>query len=173
MSNKGILGRIKFVSLTLPLLFMIASCGGNVDSQTGDTSKTTSQSAPASPEASQAASSSGMSGTWGSYFWMDDNVGEFLKITSTGKDSYLGIFYSQGQNGGIFEDLKVIIKDRGDGLAEVTWPSGTKNIATWGKRDSETPGNMDPSWNGDIWFDCLGEVDFAESRADCDFYFKK
>ena len=114
-----------------------------------------------------------LDGTWGSYGWMDDQVGEFLKIDSLGGDSYLGTFYSQGQSGGVFKDFEVDIVDLGDGLAEVTWPSGRSTTATWGKRDSTTSSDMDPSWQGDIWFDCIGETDFAESRADCNFYLKK
>lgn len=113
---------------------------------------------------------SSMAGKWGSYSWMGDQVGPFLIVKSNGGTDYSGTFYTQGQNGSIFKELTVQISDLGDGLAEVTWPSGTVNTATWGKRDSNTPSDMDPNWMGDIWFDCLGEVDFAQSRADCDFY---
>lgn len=112
----------------------------------------------------------GMSGKWGSDSWMGDSVGMFLKVKEIGRDQYLGTFYSQGQSGGIFKDFSVDIIDIGDGMAEVTWPSGNTTIATWGKRDESTPKNMDPNWNGDIWFDCVGEADFAQSRADCNFY---
>lgn len=111
-----------------------------------------------------------MEGTWGSYSWMDDRVGAFLIIKDAGQYSYIGTFYTQGQSGGIFKDSTIELVEIGNGMAEVTWPSGNTTIATWGKRNSKTPKNMDPNWIGDIWFDCLGELDFAESRADCNFY---
>ena len=111
-----------------------------------------------------------MEGTWGSYSWMDDRVGAFLVIRSAGEYSYTGTFYTQGQSGGVFKDSMIDLVDIGNGRAEVTWPSGNVTIASWGKRDDQTPSSMDPSWIGDIWFDCLGELDFAESRADCNFY---
>lgn len=114
-----------------------------------------------------------LEGKWGSYSWMDDQVGMFLIIKKRGRDTYQGIFYSQGQSGGVFKDSTIDIVDMGDGLAEVTWPSGNQTTATWGKRNAKTPSNMDPSWQGDIWFDCLDEVDFASSRADCNFYLSK
>lgn len=114
-----------------------------------------------------------MSGKWGSYSWMQDGVGMFLKVESLGRDRYVGTFYSQGQSGGVFEDISIEIKDVGDGMAEVTWPSGNTSVATWGKRDENTSKDVDPDWIGDIWFDCLGEVDFASSRADCNFYLAK
>lgn len=113
---------------------------------------------------------SGMSGTWGSDSWMEDSVGMFLKVKAIGENQYVGTFYSQGQSGGIFKNSSIEILDIGDGMAEVTWPSGNTTIATWGKRDEKTSKDIDSNWNGDIWFDCLGEVDFAESRADCNFY---
>ena len=119
------------------------------------------------------ADSASMSGKWGSYSWMDDGVGAFLVVKSLGGNDYVGTFYTQGQSGGVFKDSTVQISDSGDGLAEVTWPSGSINTATWGKRDANTSSDMDPSWNGDIWFDCLGELDFATSRADCNFYYSK
>lgn len=111
-----------------------------------------------------------MEGTWGSYSWMDDGVGAYLVIREAGEYSYVGTFYTQGQSGGVFKDSTIELIDIGNGRAEVTWPSGNTTIATWGKRDSQTSANMDPNWIGDIWFDCLGELDFAESRADCNFY---
>jgi hypothetical protein len=114
-----------------------------------------------------------LEGKWGSYSWMDDQVGMFLIIKKRGRDTYQGVFYSQGQSGGVFKDSTIDIVDIGDGLAEVTWPSGNQTTATWGKRSAKTPSNMDPSWKGDIWFDCLDEVDFASSRADCNFYLSK
>ena len=114
--------------------------------------------------------SSSLSGTWGSDSWMYDNVGMFLKIKEVSKNQYIGNFYSQGQSGGIFKDITVDITDIGDGMAEVVWPSGNTTIATWGKRDKNTEKDVDPNWKGDIWFDCLGELDYAESRADCNFY---
>jgi hypothetical protein len=117
--------------------------------------------------------STSLEGKWGSYSWMDDQVGMFLIIKKLAQDSYQGVFYSQGESGGVFKDLTIDIVDIGDGLAEVTWPSGNQTTATWGKRNSKTPSNMDPSWKGDIWFDCLDEVDFASSRADCNFYLYK
>jgi hypothetical protein len=117
--------------------------------------------------------SASLEGKWGSYSWMGDQVGMFLIIKKRAQDTYQGVFYSQGQSGGVFKDLTIDIVDIGDGLAEVTWPSGNQTTATWGKRDAQTPSNMDPSWNGDIWFDCLDEVDFATSRADCNFYLYK
>lgn len=112
----------------------------------------------------------GLTGKWGSYSWMEDNVGMFLTVKEIDEKQYIGTFYSQGQSGGIFKDISVDITDIGDGMAEVTWPSGNTTIATWGKRDEKTSKDIDPNWRGDIWFDCLGEVDFAESRADCNFY---
>lgn len=114
-----------------------------------------------------------LEGKWGSYSWMGDQVGMFLIIKKRSQDTYQGVFYSQGQSGGVFKDLTIDIFDIGDGLAEVTWPSGNQTTATWGKRNSKTLSNMDPSWKGDIWFDCLDEVDFATSRADCNFYLYK
>jgi hypothetical protein len=117
--------------------------------------------------------SASLEGKWGSYSWMGDQVGMFLIIKKRAQDTYQGVFYSQGQSGGVFKDLTIDIIDIGDGLAEVTWPSGNQTTATWGKRDAQTPSNMDPSWKGDIWFDCLDEVDFATSRADCNFYLYK
>lgn len=117
--------------------------------------------------------SASLEGKWGSYSWMGDQVGMFLIIKKRTRDTYQGVFYSQGQSGGVFKDLTIDIVDIGDGLAEVTWPSGNQTTATWGKRDAQTPSNMDPSWKGDIWFDCLDEVDFATSRADCNFYLYK
>lgn len=117
--------------------------------------------------------STSMEGKWGSYSWMEDQVGAFLIVKSAGGDRYVGTFYTQGQSGGVFKDSMIDIVDLGDGMAEVTWPSGNTTIAAWGKRDAQTGSNMDPSWMGDIWFDCIGELDFAESRADCDFYLVK
>jgi hypothetical protein len=111
-----------------------------------------------------------MEGKWGSDSWMDDGVGAFLLVKSTGGSNYVGTFYTQGQSGGVFKDSTIDIEDLGDGLAEVTWQSGNVTTATWGKRDASTGNDMDPNWNGDIWFDCIGELDFAESRADCNFY---
>jgi hypothetical protein len=78
--------------------------------------------------------SASMSGKWGSYSWMDDGVGAFLVVKSLGGNDYVGTFYTQGQSGGVFKDSTVQISDSGDGLAEVTWPSGSINTATWGKR---------------------------------------
>ena len=114
--------------------------------------------------------SSSMVGKWGSYSWMGDGVGAFLIVKSLGGSDYSGIFYTQGQSGGVYKDSEIYLTDMGDGLAEVQWPSGNATIATWGKRDANTSSDMLDSWNGDIWFDCIGELDFAESRADCNFY---
>ena len=122
-------------------------------------------------ESGDSTDSASMAGKWGSYSWMDDQVGAFLIVKSLGGSEYVGTFYTQGQSGGVFKDSTIQITDSGDGLAEVTWPTGTVNMATWGKRDANTPSDMDPSWNGDIWFDCIDELDFAQSRADCDFYY--
>lgn len=116
------------------------------------------------------ASSSTMDGKWGSYGWMEDGVGAFLIVKSLGGADYSGVFYTQGQSGGVFKDIEIYLTDVGDGLAEVQWPSGNVTTATWGKRDANTSSDMSDSWNGDIWFDCIGELDFAQSRADCNFY---
>ena len=116
-------------------------------------------------------SSSSMAGKWGSYSWMDDSVGAFLIVKSLGGSDYSGIFYTQGQSGGVYKDSEIFLTDIGDGLAEVQWPSGNVTTATWGKPDTNTSSDMSDSWNGDIWFDCIGELGFAESRADCNFYF--
>ena len=113
---------------------------------------------------------SSLAGKWGSYSWMQDRVGAFLIIKSLGGNQYFGTFYTQGQSGGVYKDSTIEISDSGDGLAEITWPSGTITTATWGKRDANTPSDIDASWIGDIWFDCLGELEFAQSRADCNFY---
>jgi hypothetical protein len=120
-----------------------------------------------------AATASSMEGKWGSFSWMQDQVGSFLIVKSLGGSDYEGTFYTQGQNGSVNKDISIQISDSGDGLAEVTWPSGTVNTATWGKRDANTSKKMSATWNGDIWFDCIGELDFAQSRADCDFYLSK
>lgn len=111
-----------------------------------------------------------LDGTWGSYSWISDHVGEYLIVKKVSNEEYEGAFFSQGQSGGTFEDINVRITDLGQGKAKVYWPSGNSTIATWGKRSSTTPSNMDPNWKGDILFDCIGEVDFAESNADCNFY---
>lgn len=112
--------------------------------------------------------SSSMEGKWGSDSWMYDNVGAFLIVKSLGGSDYSGIFYTQGQSGGVYKDSQIYLTDIGDGLAEVEWPSGNVTTATWGK---PTNPNSSDSWKGDIWFDCLGELDFASSRADCNFFF--
>ena len=117
------------------------------------------------------ANSSSLVGKWGSYSWMEDGVGAFLIVKDLGGSDYSGIFYTQGQSGGVFKDSEIYLTDLGDGLAEVQWPSGNVTTATWGKRDANTSSDMSDSWNGDIWFDCIGELDFAQSRADCNFYF--
>ena len=114
--------------------------------------------------------SSSLVGKWGSYSWMEDNVGAFLIVKSLGGVDYSGVFYTQGQSGGVYKDSEIYLTDLGDGLAEVQWESGNVTTATWGKRDANTSSDMSDSWNGDIWFDCIGELSFAESRADCNFY---
>lgn len=169
MSFSNSLGKLSIAALGLSTLLVSVGCGDVTASLDSKTST--------APQATQpqktVTSKTTLNGTWGSYSWMDDQVGEFLRIKSLGGDSYLGTFYSQGQSGGVFKDFEVNLTDLGDGLAEVTWPSGRSTTATWGKRDSTTPSDMDPSWQGDIWFDCLEETDFAVSRADCNFYLKK
>ena len=116
------------------------------------------------------ANASSLVGQWGSYSWMEDGVGAFLIVKSLGGSDYSGIFYTQGKSGGVYKDSEIYLTDMGDGLAEVQWPSGSVTTATWGKRDSNTSSDMIDSWNGDIWFDCIGELSFAQSRADCNFY---
>lgn len=119
-------------------------------------------------ESSSENDSVSMEGKWGSDSWMYDNVGAFLIVKSDGGSDYVGVFYTQGQSGGVYKDSEIYLTDIGDGLAEVVWPSGNVTTATWGKPDNP---NSSDSWKGDIWFDCLGELDFATSRADCNFFF--
>jgi hypothetical protein len=48
--------------------------------------------------------SSSLAGKWGSYSWMGDGVGAFLIVKSIGGSDYSGIFYTQGQSGGVYKD---------------------------------------------------------------------
>jgi hypothetical protein len=52
----------------------------------------------------------------------------------------------------------------------VQWPTGNTTIATWGVPNGNASMNMSSDWYGDIWFDCVGELDFAEYRTDCNFF---
>lgn len=141
--------------LLLILTFALTSCG---------TSTSTSSDVSGSQNEAET-----LNGKWVSYSYADDGVGWFVLIKSIGENLYTGTFYTAGQSGGVFKDASIQLEDLGEGLAEVTWPDGTVNTATWGKRDSNTPSDMDPNWNGDIWFDCQGLIDVGISRADCNF----
>lgn len=105
----------------------------------------------------------------GSDSWMEDSVGMFLKVKAIGENQYVGTFYSQGQSGGIFKILLLRYS-----ILVMEWPKlrGRQEIQPLqlGVNVMKTSKDIDSNWNGDIWFDCLGEVDFAESRADCNFY---
>jgi hypothetical protein len=156
------------LAIAVTLALILSGCGAAI--QVG---AEMIDSAPQEVEEDSAAAdteSSSLTGKWGSYSWMGDGVGAFLIVKSLGGSDYSGIFYTQGQSGGVYKDSEIYLTDMGDGLAEVQWPSGNATIATWGKRDANTSSDMLDSWNGDIWFDCIGELDFAQSRADCNFY---
>ena len=148
---KKVLSAVVAVAMTL----LLVSCGT-------DTSKSSS-------EGSSIADKETLTGKWVSYSYADDGVGWFVMIKPTVDNFYTGTFYTAGQSGGVFKDAVIKLEDLGEGMAEVTWPDGTVNTATWGKRTADTPSDMDPNWNGDIWFDCQGLIEVGVSRADCDF----
>ncbi len=141
--------------LTFILTFTLTSCGSST-SLSGETNISQNEVET-------------LTGKWVSYSYADDGVGWFILIKSTGSNTYSGTFYTSGQSGGVFKDATIQLEDLGEGMAEVTWPDGTVNTATWGRRTSNTSSDMDPNWNGDIWFDCQGLIDVGVSRADCDF----
>lgn len=110
-----------------------------------------------------------LAGRWDDSGVQEDGVGSYVIIDSNGGNSYTANFYSRGQSGGVFDQGTAEITDKGHGLAKVDWNDGSSTIATWGVRTSETESDMDPEWNGDIWFDCIGHLVGFFGRASCDF----
>jgi hypothetical protein len=148
---KKLLNAVVAMAITLSLV----SCGATTSSS--------------SKENSSIAEKETLTGKWVSYSYADDGVGWFVLIKPTADNFYTGTFYTAGQSSGVFKDAVIKLEDLGEGMAEVTWPDGTVNTATWGKRTADTPSDMDRNWNSDIWFDCQGLIDVGVSRADCDF----
>jgi hypothetical protein len=115
--------------------------------------------------------SHGLVGNWESLF--EDGLGYSLRISELNNNQFLGEVYSYNQNGSVDKEMEIKISDKGAGLAEITWPNGDVNTATWGRRDANTSKDMAAEWNGDIWLECVGYLKWATSRAECDFFLAK
>jgi hypothetical protein len=115
--------------------------------------------------------SQGLVGNWESLF--EDGLGYSLRISELNNEQFLGEIYSHNQNGSVEKELEIKISDKGAGLAEITWPNGDVNTATWGRRDANTSNDMSAEWNGDIWLECVGYLKWATSRAECNFFLAK
>ena len=156
--------------ITMSIVFLVCAtaCGGTGGSITDNSTDT-----PATNQRSQAVESNGwptsLAGKWDDYGVQQDGVGLFVIIDSIGAKSYSANFFSQGQSGGIYDIGTAEIKDKGHGIAQVAWADGSLTSASWGFRDSNTSSDMSSDWLGDIWFDCVGHLDGADSRASCDF----
>jgi hypothetical protein len=112
--------------------------------------------------------SQGLVGNWESLF--EDGLGYSLKISKLNSEQFLGEIYSHNQNGSVDKELEIRLTDKGAGLAEVTWPNGDVNTATWGRRDANTSPDMAADWDGDIWLECVGYLKWVTSRAECNFF---